>query len=129
MNKLLAIVLSVVCVAAVYAFQIEKCATVYSHTTNTFEEGTVGFVEFTANGPNLTIYSTGGAVDLLQPTITNSTLFNATNTLGATWEFYDTFVDTTAKTYEGIFKVNGGYRLRFVGDSAAETNAVTLLIY
>ena len=128
MKKIAMILLSVACVAAV-ALQIETCATVYNHTTNTFEEGTVGFVEFTAEGPNLTIYSTVGNVDLLQPTVTNSTLFNATNTLGATWEFFDSFADTTHNTYEGLFQVNGAYRLRFVGDSTAETNAVTLLIY
>jgi hypothetical protein len=131
MNTKLLIVLLVVALNVPVLGAKIVTGTTWTYRTNTVEAAnTAGCISFVAVGPNITIYSDKGNVDMLIPTVTNTTLWANTNVVGATWKIFASFCGTTVKTYEGFCKANETVVLRLNSNiSAIDTNTVTILNY
>lgn len=114
------------------------------HHTNTVEGvGDFGLVSFIANGRNMKIQCSDGAVDLLVPTVTNWVSWSSTNVLGAKWTLYPNFAPDTfggydslsnkltapPATYDGIFMPNEAVQLRLVNKKAGATGTVSIIVY
>lgn len=143
MKKTISITLAVAALVLCFAFQASalqiKTATVYSTSTNTVEgDGAQCIVLNVVDEQHFRVYTSataaaGGAstagVMIDHPTVTNSTMNAATNTVGSTWKSA-VLCTPTAVTYEDWFRLpNSTYKIRLRSTTAGETNSVVLVAY